>query len=125
MSARCLLVALFCFSAAVAYGPAMILSHVESADEVYINRIIDYSDLEPLIPIEEMNLLFVDVNITDALSVKEIQPFVQKFESRIIAPHFEGELNATDIMHLDSVEGWLFYILLFLTRRSPLSGNRQ
>lgn len=64
MSARCLLVALFCFSAAVAYGPAMILSHAkpyllfgggayfDRADEVYINKIIDYSDLEPLVPIE-------------------------------------------------------------------------
>ena len=70
MSARCLLVALLCFSAAVAYGPAMILSHVESyllfgrrtyfdrADEVYINRIIDYSDLEPLIPIEVGTFVF-------------------------------------------------------------------
>ena len=29
MSARCLLIALFCLSAAVAYGPAMILAHIE------------------------------------------------------------------------------------------------
>lgn len=48
----------------------MILSHVESyllfgrrtyfdrADEVYINRIIDYSDLEPLIPIEVGTFVF-------------------------------------------------------------------
>ena len=29
------------------------------------------------------------------MSVKEIQPFVQKFSSRIIAPHFTGELNVS------------------------------
>ena len=29
------------------------------------------------------------------MSVKEIQPFVQKFGNRIIAPHFIGELNVS------------------------------
>lgn len=29
------------------------------------------------------------------MSVKEIKPFVQNFTSRIIAPHFIGELNVS------------------------------
>ena len=70
MSARCLLVALFCLSAATAYGPAMIFSPMEPycfslerynfcrADEIYINDIIDYNDLGPLVPIEVSIFVF-------------------------------------------------------------------
>ena len=104
MSARSLLIALFCFSIVAAYGPVFVLDKVEGESEIYINDKIDYSDLEGYILPREDDTLFIVANASNIESVMELLPFTKQFSRRVVVPHFVGSLNVTDYKVVQTVE---------------------